>query len=32
MDYLADRKQMREAPIDDGVLRFDRVRQGAPVQ
>jgi hypothetical protein len=28
MDYLADRKVLREAPIDDGVLRFNRV--GAP--
>jgi monooxygenase len=25
MDYLADRRDMREAPIDDGVLRFHRV-------
>jgi monooxygenase len=24
MDYLADRKEMRDAPIDDGVLRFER--------
>ncbi|MFA7602646.1 MAG: NAD(P)/FAD-dependent oxidoreductase [Novosphingobium sp.] len=24
MDYLADRKEMRAAPIDDGVLRFAR--------
>jgi monooxygenase len=24
MDYRADRLQMRDAPIDDGVLRFDR--------
>ena len=23
MDYLADRKEMRSAPIDDGVLRFE---------
>jgi cation diffusion facilitator CzcD-associated flavoprotein CzcO len=25
MDYSADRRQMRDAPIDDGVLRFARV-------
>jgi cation diffusion facilitator CzcD-associated flavoprotein CzcO len=32
MDYLADRKEMRDAPIDDGVLRFEQVRQPAPAQ
>jgi cation diffusion facilitator CzcD-associated flavoprotein CzcO len=32
MDYLADRKEMRDAPIDDGVLRFERLRQPAPAQ
>jgi hypothetical protein len=32
MDYLADRKEMRDAPIVDGVLRFERVRQPAPAQ
>ncbi len=25
MDYLANRKEMRDTPIDDGVLRFERV-------
>ncbi|MEO5587017.1 MAG: NAD(P)/FAD-dependent oxidoreductase, partial [Novosphingobium sp.] len=25
MDYMADRKEMRDAPIDDGALRFARV-------
>jgi cation diffusion facilitator CzcD-associated flavoprotein CzcO len=24
MDYLADRAELRDAPIDDGVLRFER--------
>jgi hypothetical protein len=32
MDYLADRKEMHGAPIDDGVLRFERVRQPTPAQ
>ena len=27
MDYLADRKAMREVPIDDGVMRFERAAQ-----
>lgn len=25
MDYMADRKEMRDAPIDDGALRFARI-------
>lgn len=29
MDYLKDRTEMRDAPIDDGHLRFERVRQPA---
>ncbi|MEZ5743653.1 MAG: NAD(P)/FAD-dependent oxidoreductase [Sphingomonadaceae bacterium] len=29
MDYFADRAEMREAPIDDGILRFER--RTAPV-
>ncbi len=29
MSYLDDRREMRECPIDDGVLRFDRVKVGA---
>ncbi len=28
MDYTADRREMRDAPIDDGVLRFARVGVG----
>jgi cation diffusion facilitator CzcD-associated flavoprotein CzcO len=32
MDYLEDRKALRDAPIDDGILRFERVRQPAPAQ
>jgi monooxygenase len=27
MDYLADRRELRERPIDDGVLRFERRSQ-----
>ncbi|MBV1688676.1 NAD(P)/FAD-dependent oxidoreductase [Novosphingobium sp. G106] len=27
MDYLTDRKEVREAPIDDGVMRFERTAQ-----
>jgi hypothetical protein len=27
MDFLSDRKEMRSAPIDDGVLKFDRVKE-----
>ena len=30
MDYLADRKEMRETPIDDGVLRFERAASDIP--
>jgi hypothetical protein len=30
MNYLEDRKALRDTPIDDGVLRFERVRQPAP--
>jgi len=29
MDYFADRAEMREAPIDDGILRFERARETA---
>jgi hypothetical protein len=25
MDYMADRKEMRDAPLDDGALRFARL-------
>jgi hypothetical protein len=25
MDYLTDRKEIRNAPIDDGVVQFGRV-------
>jgi hypothetical protein len=34
MDYRSDRKEMAEAPIDDGVLKFERlpVAEPAPVQ
>lgn len=28
-DYRADRQAMRQAPIDDGVMQFDRVKQPA---
>ncbi len=26
MDYMADRRRMRQAPLDDGVLKYERVR------
>jgi cation diffusion facilitator CzcD-associated flavoprotein CzcO len=29
MDYFADRKELRDAPIDDGLLRFERIDQPA---
>jgi cation diffusion facilitator CzcD-associated flavoprotein CzcO len=29
MDYFADRRELRDAPVDDGVLRFERVRVAA---
>ncbi len=29
MNYLTDRKELRDAPIDDGVLRFERAGVGA---
>jgi hypothetical protein len=29
MDYFADRRELRDAPIDDGVLRFERAGQPA---
>jgi hypothetical protein len=32
MDYVSDRKAMRAAPIDDGVLRFERVQQAAAAE
>lgn len=32
MDYLADRKAMREDPIDDGVLRFARVGEAVAAE
>jgi cation diffusion facilitator CzcD-associated flavoprotein CzcO len=32
MDYLADRRELRERPIDDGVLRFERVGHPEPAQ
>lgn len=32
MDYLSDRVEMRDAPIDDGVLAFRRVREREPAQ
>ncbi|MCB2058896.1 MAG: NAD(P)/FAD-dependent oxidoreductase [Novosphingobium sp.] len=32
MDYLADRKEMRSTPIEDGVLAFERVAQIADVR
>jgi monooxygenase len=32
MDYLSDRKAMRAARIDDGVLRFERVQQAAAAE
>jgi cation diffusion facilitator CzcD-associated flavoprotein CzcO len=32
MDYLADRSEQRDAPIDDGVLRFERSEALVPAQ
>lgn len=32
MDYLADRKELRGAPIDDGVLRLERAADRLPAQ
>jgi monooxygenase len=32
MDYLADRKELRESPIEDGVLRLERAEHRLPAQ
>ncbi len=31
MDYVADRREMRKAPIDDGVLKFERAGSHIPL-